>query len=138
MKLRIIAAVLLPVFLALAILSANILQTELGQIQDRNRSHLNQAAELQSQADQLRKALDTMRPEQALENQEQADALRRQAEELAAGMETLRIEIEELKTYLEENQGAAEDSLAELTYLQGVYDELEKGLAQVEVYLAGN
>ena len=38
----------------------------------------------------------------------------------------------------EEKQAAAEEALAEVTYLQGVYDALEEGLADVQRYIAGN
>ena len=138
MKLRIIALVLLLAFLALAVLEADVLQTELGHAQDRYQTHCDQVDDLKAQAARLQKELDDLTLEKAQANQAQADQLRQEAEALKVQMETLRTEIEELTTYLEENQAAAEEAQAELTYLQGVYDALEEGLAKVESYIAGN
>lgn len=138
MKLRIISVVLLLAFLALALLSANYLQTKLTQTQDRYQVHCAQVQELEDQAAKLQKTLEELTLEKAQANLDQAQQLRQEAEELVVQMETLRTKIEELKTYLEENQEAAAEAQEELNYLQGVYDELEKGLAQVQSYIAGN
>ena len=138
MKLRIISVVLLLAFLALALLAACFLQTKLAQAQEVYQVHCAQVQELEDHAAQLQKDLEALTLAGAQANLDQAQQLRQEAEELSAQMETLRTEIEELKTYLEENQDAAAEAQEELIYLQGVYDELEKGLAQVQSYIAGN
>lgn len=138
MKLRIIAAVLLLLFLGLAVLEAGVLRTEYRRAYEQYQSHCIQVQELDENTAELQKKLDSLNFDQAQIQQDQADQLLQEARELSTQMETLRNEIETLKVYLEENQAAAEEALAELEYLQGVYDELEKGLAQVEGYIADN
>jgi peptidoglycan hydrolase CwlO-like protein len=138
MKLRIIAAVLLLLFLGLAILEARVLRTEYGRACDQYQSHCAQILELDTRTAELQKKLESLNFEKAQAQQDQADQLLLEAQELSNQMETLRNEIETLKVYLEENQAAAEEAQAELTYLQGVYDALEEGLAEVEGYIAGN
>ncbi len=138
MKLRIIAAVLLLAVLVAAVWEARILRTEYHNARELHESHAEQLRELDAQAARLQRELDALTMDEALRQQAEADQLLRDAEELSSQMEQLRIEIEELKTYLGENQAAAEEAQAELTYLQGVYDALEKGLADVQSYIAGN
>lgn len=138
MKLRIIAALLLLIFLGLAILEARFLHTAYGQASDQYQSHCAHIQDLEDQTAQLQKKLDSLNFDKAQGQQDQADQLLLEAQELSEQMETLRSEIETLKVYLEENQAAAEEAQAELTYLQGVYDALEEGLAKVEGYIAGN
>ena len=45
-------------------------------------------------------------------------------------------QIDELQAYLDENKEAIDLVMEEVTYLQGVYDELKIGLEQVNGYLA--
>ena len=138
MKLRIIAAVLLVAVIAGAIWGAGILREQMTLAQETYEAQVLQLAELDDQAAQLQKTLDGMSLDDALKHQEQADQLLREAEDLAAQLETLRQEIEQMKTYLEENQAAIAEAEEEMTYLQGVYDELKEGLAKVEGYISGN
>lgn len=66
----------------------------------------------------------------------QTQEIQKQAQELQGQLEALQTEIVELQTYLEENKEAIDKVAEELTYLQGVYDELKHGLEQVNGYLA--
>ena len=138
MKLRIIAAVLLLAVLAGAIWEASVLRKEYHSARELHESYADQLWAVEAQAAKLQQELDALTMDEALRQQAEADRLLQDAQELSSQMEQLRIEIEELKTYLEENQAAAEEALAEVTYLQGVYDALEKGLADVQSYIAGN
>ena len=138
MKLRIIATVLLVVALAGGILGASILEKEYGAAQARYDEQFSQLQTLEEKAEALRQTLDTLTMDTAQARQDQADALSQEARTLSEQLETLRDEIEQLSSYLEENREAAEKAQEELEYLQGVYDALKDGLAQVEGYIAGN
>lgn len=138
MKLRIFAAVLLLAVIAGAVWGAWVLQKEYAQAQKETTIRTQQLQTLQDKTAALQQTLDGLTLDAAQARQEEADRLTRETEELAAQLALLQSEMETMKTYLEENQDAAAEAQEELTYLQGVYDELEKGLAQVEGYLAGN
>lgn len=138
MKLRIIAAVLLLAVIAGAVWGAWVLQKEYAQAQRETDIRIQQLHTLQTRTADLQQTLDGLTLDAAQARQEEADRLTQEAEELAAQLALLKTEMETMKTYLEENQDAAAEAQEELTYLQGVYDELEKGLAKVEGYLAGN
>lgn len=138
MKLRIIAAVVLLAAIAGALGGAWFLREEHARAQEHYEISSRQLASLDEQAAQLKKTLDGLTMDAAEANQEAAEVLRQEAQALVEQMEALKTEMETMKTYLEENQDAVAEAQAELTYLQGVYDELEEGLAKVEGYLAGN
>ena len=138
MKLRIFAAVLLIAAIAGALWGAWILHGEYTQARDRYDTAAGQLSELDEKAAKLQKELDGLTLDAAQARQEEADTLRQEAEQLTIQLDALKAEIETMKTYLEENQDAVAEAQAELTYLQGVYDALEEGLAKVEGYLAGN
>lgn len=138
MKLRIIAALVLLAAIAAAVWEAGILRNEYAEALEQHEMQTRQLQELKDQAAQMQQTLENLSPDKAEANNAQADQLLKDAEELKAKMEALQTEIETMKTYLEENQDAIADAQAELTILQGVYDALEEGLAQVEEYIAGN
>ena len=138
MKLRMIAAVLLLAVIAGALWAAGTLREQAVAVRENYTEREQELAALNDRVTQLQQTLEGLSTSDADARQAQAEQLNREAEELYAQLEQLRIEIETMKTYLEENQDAVADAQAELTYLQGVYDELEEGLAKVEGYIAGN
>lgn len=66
----------------------------------------------------------------------EAQQIQQQTGELQTQLADLQKEIDELQTYLDENKDAIDLVMEEVTYLQGVYDELKTGLEQVNGYLA--
>lgn len=138
MKLRIIAALVLLAAITVAVWEAGILRSEYTDAQAQYEAQTRQLQALKDEAARLQQTLDALNDDSARENKAQADQILQDAEALKARMETLQSEIETMKAYLEENQDAIADAQAELTYLRGVYDALEEGLAQVEAYIAGN
>lgn len=138
MKLRIIAAAVLLAVLIGGLFGARHLQQQHAQAEARHEALSDQLKQLYFRADALEKELNALTTDAAQARQEEAQALETQALELKDQLAELETAIEEVKTYLEENQAAVEEATAELTYLQGVYDELKNGLTQVEGYLAGN
>lgn len=138
MKLRIIATVLLICALAGGILGAFVLGKEYDTVLANYEEQNRQLQALEEQAEALRQTLEGLTMDTAQARQDQADALNQEARLLSEQLQTLREEIENLSCYLAENQDAVQAAQEELEYLQGVYDELEKGLAKVEGYIAGN
>ena len=138
MKLRIIATVLLMVALAGGILGAIILEKEYTNARAHYDEQFQQLHTLEAQAEALRQTLAGLTMDTADARHDQADALIQEARALSEQLEILREEIEQLSSYMDENRDAAEQIREEVEYLQGVYDALEEGLAQVEGYIAGN
>lgn len=138
MKLRIIAAVLLLAVIAGALWGMGQLRTQYADAQALNATLSAQLQELDGQAKELEQAISALNTDKAQAQLDQAEELMAQAEELKHQIAVLQTAMEEMQTYLEENQDAIAEAEAELTYLQGVYDELKEGLSQVEGYIAGN
>ena len=138
MKLRVFLAVILIIVIAGAGFGLWKLQGDYSQAQLRHGEQLKQIQELEDQAAKLQETLDSITLEEAQSRQTQAEELNRQTLELKEQMDALRAEMEAMSSFLEENQELAAQIEEELTYLQGVYDELEEGLKKVEGYIAGN
>ena len=66
----------------------------------------------------------------------EAQQIQQKTTELQGQLDDLQKQIDELQTYLDENKEAIDLVMEEVTYLQGVYDELKIGLEQVNGYLA--
>lgn len=95
-----------------------------------------QLAQLDAKAAELETALAALTTADADVQTAQAQQLEEEARELQTQLDTLRGEIQTLQAYLDENQAAIDEVMAEVTYLQGVYDELKIGLEQVNGYIA--
>ena len=91
---------------------------------------------LSADATALENALAGLTTAQADGYTAQAEAIRQQTAELQNQLEDLQKEIDNLQAYLDENKDAIDPIMEEVAYLQGVYNELENGLKQVNGYLA--
>ena len=66
----------------------------------------------------------------------EAQQIQQKTTELQGQLDDLQKQIDDLQAYLDENKEAIDLVMEEVTYLQGVYDELKIGLEQVNGYLA--